>query len=673
MPKMLEAARAYANRGWPIFPCRADKTPLTQNGVLDATTDIDQIEAWWESNPNANIGLDVGGAGMMVLDFDPGSDINEVEINVGKLPETQLVARSPRGGQHLFFELDDGEIVSPSASKVAKAVDVRSFNSYVLLAPSRTADGGYVWELEGKPAYRTEELVRVANSHRDKHENRHEWIIEPDLEENVADAVRWLQTEAKVAVEGQGGDATAYATAAHLRSYGISSEMALDLMWEHWNKRNVPPWDVDEFDHFETKVTNGYSYATSPPGNITTAYKAALRAQLFKAVKVTAPAMQEGMEDDGSRIWKLGRYTMYNRDAMDHIPEPTWLIEDVLPADAFGIMYAPPGSYKTFIALDWALSVASGFPIDPAYITDDMVTDPGPVLYMTGEGMTGITKRVKAWEDMHNGGDKLRNFVLQYPVPSVQDDPETIVEFILQSYDSYSLIVLDTVSRAMQGVNENEQANASLLTRLAEGLRNGAGATVLALHHTNKSGEMRGSTLYGGDADFIMALSKPYGPFKTNASDLTYRSSILFEKMKDAACPEPVEYLLAEVNQDDDHRKTLVPVSRDAAGKTNATASDASPVTNKKGAAKASQKQFKGEAKKRADAAANNQAVIDAALKVFDMFRGKRMKRGELVGHMKKQGFTDLGQSTLERKVNDLKLEPGLVEYWDPSKGEFVT
>jgi len=527
MTSLKEAALSYAKKGWAVFPVRADKKPYTTNGVMDATTNLYEIEAWWDKWPAANIAMDVGRADMMVLDLDPGHSMEDLEKNVGELRDTHLSSKTPRGGRHLFFSIGVDEIVKPSASKLAPHVDVRSFNSYVLLPPSKTKDGVYEWIGEGKPAYRTDELFRLSNSGREKHEDRDEWIIEPDLDENVAPAIKWLREKAKIAVEGEGGDAMAYATAAHLKSFGISKELALELMWEHWNPRCSPPWTADSADHFEQKVENGYAYNTSPPGNITSAYSGARTSALFEPV----------VSDSGSgHEWKAGRFRLVDRAGMQNIKPPAWLIEGFLPENSYCILFGAPGTFKTFLALDVALSIATGFGMGANACWPRIVT-PGPVLFAAGEGRPSISNRVRAWEKMHFVENEVPQFILCDPVPMISEDFESFIKGALDaSPEGYKLVVIDTVGRAMQGMNENTQEHASAFTKMVEKIQRELGATVLALHHTghNETGRARGSSVFGADADTIIKLDR---------RDKDYVVSLSMMKQKDAQEWEKKKYI----------------------------------------------------------------------------------------------------------------------------------
>jgi hypothetical protein len=518
MTSLHEAALAYAADGWPIFPVQeGDKKPLIAEWQNKATTNPAQIDQWWTEHPDANIGFVPGLVGMMVLDLDPGHSMKELEKNVGPVPQTDLRSETPRGGEHLFFELAQNEVVAPSASKLAPHVDVRSHNSYVLLAPSVTSSGSYRWTggnlADGKPAYRTDELVRFSNTAKDKHESRHTWIIEPNLPENVETAKHWLRHVAKPAIEGQGGDATAYATASMMVSYGISQDLALELMVEHWNQRCIPPWNDGELDYLETKVENAYGYHENPPGNVTPAYKEAQARQLFEPVLSKSAA--------GGHEWKLGKFRTVDWGGMSEIPEPSWLIDNLLPVDSYAMLYAPPSSYKTFVALDMALSVASGWPVDPVH----EVARQGDVLYITSEGRSALFRRAEAWAAHHAGGMPVSSFYLADPVPGIEElDAELLIENALNANsDGYKMIVLDTVARSMQGQDENSSQAATMFTAMVEKLMKGLGGSVLAVHHTgkNKDNGPRGSSAFLGDVDVAYSVEPAAGKDEALMAKLT--------------------------------------------------------------------------------------------------------------------------------------------------------
>jgi AAA domain len=63
--------------------------------------------------------------------------------------------------------------------------------------------------------------------------------------------------------------------------------------------------------------------------------------------------------------------------------EPAWLIDGLLPARGLACIVGPPKSGKSFLTSDMLCSVARGSP----YAGRE--TLPGPVIYLTGEGVSG--------------------------------------------------------------------------------------------------------------------------------------------------------------------------------------------------------------------------------------------------------------------------------------------
>src|SRR5262249_48265379 len=162
VPSELDAALEYARNGTPVFPCNPlDKKPLTAHGFKDATTDENQIRAWWTQWPNAMIGAPTGPrSGMWVVDTDKDSIKNidgeatlaQLVAQRGALPPT-LTSLTPRGGRHLMFSWDSNVEIRNSESKIGPGVDGRGNGGYVCLPPSRNANGGqYRWDQSSNSA-----------------------------------------------------------------------------------------------------------------------------------------------------------------------------------------------------------------------------------------------------------------------------------------------------------------------------------------------------------------------------------------------------------------------------------------------------------------------------------------------------------------------------------------
>jgi Bifunctional DNA primase/polymerase, N-terminal len=135
----LRQALAYAARGWPVFPCHVgQKTPATAHGYRDATTDPEQITAWYSRTPLWNVAIATGAPGPDVLDVDEHGPAGNGYAAFAKLSRAGLLdgaavyVRTPSGGLHAYFRGS----VQRNGHLAAHHLDFRSCGGYVLAPPS---------------------------------------------------------------------------------------------------------------------------------------------------------------------------------------------------------------------------------------------------------------------------------------------------------------------------------------------------------------------------------------------------------------------------------------------------------------------------------------------------------------------------------------------------------
>ena len=144
------SARRYAEKfGWPVFPCvPMRKVPATPNGFHSASSNPAQVNAWWSSNPNCNIGLPPGRAGYIVINVDVkhGSPGMSTAAALGILDIPTLTAVTPNGGLHLYFTRPAGLDHVGNRHDLGAGLDVRADSGYVSVPPSILGSGSrYTW------------------------------------------------------------------------------------------------------------------------------------------------------------------------------------------------------------------------------------------------------------------------------------------------------------------------------------------------------------------------------------------------------------------------------------------------------------------------------------------------------------------------------------------------
>jgi Bifunctional DNA primase/polymerase, N-terminal len=153
---LLAVAVRYAALGWPVLALhtpdhegacscgragcsKPGKHPRTRHGLRDASADPAQIQTWWVTWPNANVGLITGGLVVVDVDGTQGRQaLAALQRAHRPLPPT-LTALTGRG-MHLYFQAGEHRIGN-SAGRLGAGLDVRGRGGHVVAPPSLHADG----------------------------------------------------------------------------------------------------------------------------------------------------------------------------------------------------------------------------------------------------------------------------------------------------------------------------------------------------------------------------------------------------------------------------------------------------------------------------------------------------------------------------------------------------
>jgi KaiC/GvpD/RAD55 family RecA-like ATPase len=205
-----------------------------------------------------------------------------------------------------------------------------------------------------------------------------------------------------------------------------------------------------------------------------------------------------------------GPLRLYSTSELLNLPAPTWLIDGHLPAGGLVGLYGPPGVGKSFVAIDIAMTVATGL---QWLGTHDV--ERGPVVYVSAEGGAGIGKRVLAWLHSKSEDPKRANVAWLIESIPINADSEQMAILLNRVVDEArvqpSLVVIDTLARCFDG-NENEQEDMGRFVAGVDILRSELKTTVLVVHHTRLGGDReRGNTAFRGAADTMIKIEGEEG------------------------------------------------------------------------------------------------------------------------------------------------------------------
>jgi hypothetical protein len=192
-------------------------------------------------------------------------------------------------------------------------------------------------------------------------------------------------------------------------------------------------------------------------------------------------------------------------------------VEGLLVEGGMSVWYGDSNVGKTFAVLDLAMHIALGRPYRGREI------DQGGVVYCALEGVAGIRNRVAAWMRHHwvKPGDRHELPLAIVPSAINMLDTEADVPALIDAIAAageqirrpVKWIVLDTLSRALAGGNENSPEDMGALVRSSDLVRQACGGALAYVHHSGKDQARgaRGHSLLRAATDTEIEIARPAG------------------------------------------------------------------------------------------------------------------------------------------------------------------
>lgn len=564
---LMAEALEYAAKGWPVFPCKPDKSPYVAGGFNAATDNPDKIRSWWTRWPEAMIAVPTGAAiGAWVLDIDDEAEFATVAADL-HLPATRT-SRTGKG-RHLFFAWDEAEPVRNGAKGTdLPGADVRGEGGYVIVPPSKHPSGArYTWDRDEDASEASAELMSIIRVRGRKRPHQPEARKIAALPTNyppirVQELGLRLEGPGPVSVaarlaltrtpKGQRSEAVNRFVAEAIREGWTDLEIGGTLM----HRDNAISERILEQRNPLREIQRAISHFRGPDKENTAEHElphirdypvidwAAFISSASRSKSIVAANdTQIGIVRTDPEARRRSSFEFVRVGELEH-REPDWLVDDLIEAASLALIFGDPGSGKSFVAIDLAACVATGTPFHGRAVAK------GGVFYIAGEGHSGLRRRFTAWEQ--GAGLSLNEaplFTSKGPANFLDADS---AERVAQAVEALAtgcpprLIIVDTLARNFGDGDENSTKDMNAFVAAMDELRGAyPDATVLIVHHSGHGDKSRarGAMALKGALDAEYQISKK--------GDLV---SLISSKMKEAAPPPLVTFQLVPVELGTDRK-----------------------------------------------------------------------------------------------------------------------
>jgi hypothetical protein len=477
-----QAALRLADLGLPVFPANADKRPLVKWREA-STSDPNAVERLWRAFSGALPAIDCGKANLLVIDCDRhgGPDGVAAFRTLVGAQQFPVAVETPNGGQHIYFCQPDGEALGNSTGTLPAGIDVRGNGGYVIAPGAVLPDGRCYSAARFDPsqigALPQAILERIRSGH--------------SLGSTVTPFRR-----TRLAIGDYDARERAFAKSAlHACVRDLQHAKpgtrngTLNAVAYRMGRMIGAGW-IEQGDVFAALIgataANGLA-ADDGERQILATVRSGLLARIAKphppldeepaaSADHKPSALHSGLHSGGLNL-------LSPMDAAN-APPRAYLWKGVLGAGEFSVLFGEPGCGKSFLATHIAYAIAQGRALFGRRVRQ------GPVVYCGLEGGRGIAKRIRALLNAYGDAPDFR--YLAKPIAILDNDGA--VEALIEAARSIgaTLVIIDTLARAMAGGDENSPEDMGAMIRAFDRIREETGAHVMAVHHGGKD-EARGS------------------------------------------------------------------------------------------------------------------------------------------------------------------------------------
>ena len=221
---------------------------------------------------------------------------------------------------------------------------------------------------------------------------------------------------------------------------------------------------------------------------------------------MNAPAINNELDAIALRQDRKSKFLLYRE--LEAKSRKEWLVHKLFGAGDGSAVYGIPGCGKSVLVEDMALHIAAGREWHGRAVKQ------GAVLYLALERRQLVARRAIAFRERHQIADipfALVGGVLDFRQPlTVASVIETIREIETETGQDVVLIVIDTISRAMCGGDENSPKDMGQIVAATSRLQSETKAHVQWVHHMPQDGteRLRGHGALLGAMDTTVHVAK---------------------------------------------------------------------------------------------------------------------------------------------------------------------